>query len=110
MSRCIDHVVKILLNTPQTIIFSVDDYAIDRVEFLIRRCNSVRINEIKIYFKLDFYSIQTCRRYSICQDEQFSKEIDSNSFQIPDSIEKISCDSNCLNSIITPTIPIITRM
>ncbi len=41
--RCIDPLVKILVNTPHTIIFAVDDVSIHRVEFLIRRCHGVRI-------------------------------------------------------------------
>jgi hypothetical protein len=86
LQGCVDSIVKILVNTAHTIIFTVDDVAIDRVEFIIRRCNG------------------TCRKYDPCQEEQFFKEIDSNYFQNPDSIEKISCDSNCLNGINTPSI------
>lgn len=40
-SRCVDSIVKILHNTAQTIVFTVDDVAISRVEFIIRRCNGV---------------------------------------------------------------------
>ncbi len=41
--RCVDSIVKILVNTAHTIIFTVDDVAIDRVEFIIRRCSGVSI-------------------------------------------------------------------
>jgi hypothetical protein len=41
--RCIYPSVKIFLNTSHTITFAVDDVSINRVEFIIRRCNGVRI-------------------------------------------------------------------
>lgn len=41
--RCVDSLVKILVNTAHTIIFTSDDTLINRVEFIIRRCDGVRI-------------------------------------------------------------------
>lgn len=46
-SRCVDPTVKILVNTGHTIIFEVNDAIINRAEFLIRRCNGVRIDSIE---------------------------------------------------------------
>jgi len=40
---CIDFAVRIVEDTGHTIIFTVDDVAISRVEFIIRRCNGVSI-------------------------------------------------------------------
>jgi hypothetical protein len=91
LQRCIDPFVKILVNTAHTIIFEVDEVVINRAEFIIRRCNG------------------TCRKYDKCGRDEFDQEINLNSFQIPDSIEKISCDSNCLNSLHTPLLPISTH-
>lgn len=41
--RCIGPSIEILKNNGHTIIFQVEDSRIGRAEFVIRRCNSVRI-------------------------------------------------------------------
>ncbi len=41
--RCINYAVRIIEDTGHTIIFTVDDVDISRVEFIIRRCNGVSI-------------------------------------------------------------------
>lgn len=44
--RCIADEIKILQNIGHSIVFTVDDTNIRRVEFIIRRCNGVSIEEI----------------------------------------------------------------
>jgi hypothetical protein len=54
--RCVDSLVKVLEDTGHTIIFVVDDVAIDRVEFIIRRCNGVSLDFqicLLFIFKID---------------------------------------------------------
>ncbi len=43
MYRCIPYYIKILNNTNHSIIFTVDDTDVGRVEFIIRRCSGVSI-------------------------------------------------------------------
>ncbi|CAF3795996.1 unnamed protein product [Rotaria magnacalcarata] len=79
--RCVYSTIRILENTGHKIIFTVDDVAIHRIEFIIRRCNGF------------------CRNYDTCSEEDFIKDATSNNFRIPDSIEKLSCDFDCLNDV-----------
>jgi hypothetical protein len=44
--------VEILEDTGHTIIFTIDDTFISRVEFIIRYCNGVSIIEMKYRFKI----------------------------------------------------------
>lgn len=81
---CVDDTAKILVHNRHSIVFAVDDVVIRRVEFIIRRCQ------------------KSCRQYDRCLKDQFLKEIDSNSFDIPDRIEKISCDEYCLRGLQSP--------
>ncbi|CAF3572747.1 unnamed protein product [Adineta steineri] len=83
LEKCMDQSIRILENAGRTIKFTVEDTFISRVEFIIRRCNG------------------TCRRYDRCNDEKFRNEMASNYFHVPDSIEKISCDSDCLSGIVS---------
>jgi hypothetical protein len=50
--RCIEPIVTILVNTTHTIMFTVDDGAINRVEFIIRRCNGVSNESINKYIHI----------------------------------------------------------
>ena len=43
-SRCVDPLVKILETSRDRMIFIVDDVTINRVEFLLRRCQNVNIS------------------------------------------------------------------
>ncbi|CAF4754244.1 unnamed protein product [Rotaria sp. Silwood1] len=86
--KCIDSRVDIILNTGHMILFTVNDLAINRAEFIIRRCNG------------------TCRNYDSCSQEELNKDIASNHLKIPDSIEKISCDNDCLNDASITTITV----
>ncbi|UJR09885.1 hypothetical protein I4U23_014107 [Adineta vaga] len=83
---CVDSAVEILEDTGHQIIFLVDDVPIDRVEFIIRRCSN------------------TCQSYRTCDNDEISERSSPNYFHTPDSIEKISCDSDCLNGfVVSPT-------
>ena len=44
--RCVARDVKVFQNAGHSVIFTVDDIAIERVEFIIRRCNGVSIKNI----------------------------------------------------------------
>ncbi|CAF0785217.1 unnamed protein product [Adineta ricciae] len=83
LPKCIHPSVKILENNTHTIVFFVDDSVLSRVEFIIRRCHG------------------TCRTYDTCDENEFYKQSDSNDLTIPDSIEKLSCDADCLAGLIS---------
>lgn len=85
LQGCVDPLVKILETSRDRIIFVVDDVTINRVEFLIRRCQN------------------NCRTYDICEEKQFLKEIAENYFPVPETIEKVSCNSECLYGTTTTT-------
>ncbi|CAF1266510.1 unnamed protein product [Adineta steineri] len=85
LKGCVAPDVHIREDTGHTIIFDVNDISIDRVEFIIRRCN------------------RFCRPYIVCDNDEFYNELSSNNFRTPDSIEKISCDYDCLNGIVHST-------
>ncbi|CAF0881573.1 unnamed protein product [Adineta ricciae] len=80
--ECVDPVVEILERTARQIVFIVDDVSIKRVEFIIRRCHS------------------NCHSYRKCDDDEFSSRMSSNYFHTPHAIEKVSCNSDCLNGLV----------
>ncbi|UJR36211.1 hypothetical protein I4U23_028943 [Adineta vaga] len=85
ISKCIHRSIKILENTGHTILFAIDDSPLSRIEFILRRCRG------------------SCRTYDKCDDDDFNNEVNLNYGKIPDSIEKLSCDFDCLaGSISTP--------
>ena len=49
------------------------------------------------------FTSKNCRTYDICEEKQFLKEIAENYFPVPETIEKVSCNSECLYGTTTTT-------